>query len=84
MRYGILVCLVALALALDIAVFVATNDEAFEAFDPSHPSTLLPILMTRARAAWTATGALVQDLVDGFTAPFRERLHRPLPVEPAP
>ena len=82
MRYVILVCLLGLAIAVDLAVFIASTGEAFEAFDPYHPSTLLPILTQRLRAAADGTGEMVRDLVEGFTAPFRERVHRTLPTEP--
>lgn len=84
MRYVILACLVVLALALDCAVFIATTDEAVEAFDPYHPATLLPIVANSCRAAATAASELLRDLLDGVTAPHRERMHRTLSTEPLP
>lgn len=84
MRYVILVCLVALALALDLAVLISTSDDLLESFDPRHPATLVPIVAKRMHDLATATGNLMRDLVEWFAGPYRERLQRTLPVEPAP
>ncbi len=84
MRYVILACVLGLAIVLDLAVLVATSDDMLESFDPFHPATLLPIVANRVHTVSTTAGEIVRDLVDWFTAPYRERLHRTLPTEPAP
>ncbi len=84
MRYVILACLLGLTIALDLAVFIASSDEAFESFDPHHPSTLLPIVAGRCRAASVAASQLLRDLLEGFTGPYRERLERTSPPDPPP
>jgi len=84
MRYIMLIGVLVLALGLDLAVFIASTDEALEAFDPYHPSTLVPILAHRGRVAAAGASELVRDLVEGFTAPFRARVHRTIPPEPMP
>jgi hypothetical protein len=84
MRYGILVCVVGLALALDLAVLISTSDDLLESFDPRHPSTLVPIVANRLHDLATAMGEVARDLVEWFVGPYRERLHHTLPAEPAP
>ncbi len=84
MRYLLLLCVLGLALTLDLSVLVATSGTMLESFDPRHPATLLPIVADRLHTVSTATGELVRDLVEWFAAPYRERLQRTLPTEPAP
>jgi hypothetical protein len=84
MRYVILAFVLGLAIVLDLAVLVATSDDMLESFDPLHPASLVPIVADRVHNLSAAAGELVRDLVDWFTAPYRERLQRTLPIEPAP
>ncbi len=79
MRYGILVCLLGLAIALDLFVLVATSDDAFGSFDPLHPATLLPIAAHEMHAVATATGEFMRDLLAWFTAPHHPRFAEPPP-----
>jgi hypothetical protein len=85
MRYVILVCLLGLAIAFDLAVFIATTDDAFESFDPYHPATLLPIVASRLHALRSQVRELdVHALLDALAAPYREtiRHERPTPSQP--
>jgi hypothetical protein len=82
MRYVILVALLSPAIALGLAVVIATTDGTLES--PYHPAALLPIVANDFRAAATAASELLRDLLDGFTAPYRERIPRTLPTEPPP
>ncbi len=83
MRYVILVCVLGLALTLDLSVLIATSDDSLEAVDLRRPATLLPIVADRMHDVATAAGELMRDLVEWFAAPYRERLHHSLPAEPA-
>ena len=72
MRYVILVCLLGLALAFDLAVFVASSDDSLESFDPLRPATLLPIVAGRLHVLKSQIRALdVHDFLDMLTAPYR-------------
>lgn len=84
MRYVILVCLLGLALALDLTVLIATSDDSSEAFDLRHPATLVPIVAHRVHTVSTAAGEFVRDLVEWVAAPYRERLQRTLPTDAPP
>ena len=82
MRYVILVCLLGLAIALDLAVFVAASDDAFESFDPFHPATLLPIVAGRFHALESQVRELdVRDLLDVLAAPYREPIRHESPTQ---
>jgi hypothetical protein len=71
MRYVLLACLIALGLTCALSVVVTTaDDRELEAFDPFRPATLLPIVANRLHDL----RPLVHDLVDAFTAPYRQRL----------
>jgi hypothetical protein len=81
MRYGLVVLLICLGIAFDLSVYIATSDDAFDAFDPLHPATLLPILANRYRELHSQGRGWLRNLVDEFTAPFRERLRHEKPKE---
>lgn len=83
MRYLILICVLGLAIVCDLGVYVATSADAFESFDPLHPATLLPIVLGRLQALRARVGDLVNDLVEEFAAPYRERIRHEYPT-PAP
>ena len=73
MRYVILVGLLSLALAFDLAVFVASSDDALESFDPLQPATLLPIVAGRLHALKSQLRELdVRHFLDVLAAPYRE------------
>lgn len=74
MKNVLLVCVLGLAVAVEVAVFIAASDDSFASFDPHHPATLLPILAGRLHAFRSTARKLVRALVDEFTAPYRERL----------
>lgn len=75
MRYVILVGLLALAIAFDLAVFVAASDESLGAFDPYRPATLLPIVESRLHVLQAQVRELdVRDFFDTLAAPY----HRPI------
>ncbi len=84
MRYLLLVCVLVLALALDLSVLIATSDDSLESIDPLHPATLLPIVANRMHNVGTAAGDLAHDLAIWVAAPYRSNLHQTLPVAPAP
>ncbi len=79
MRYGILTCLLGLAIVFDLFVLVATTHDAFDSFDPLHPATLLPIAAHEMHAVATAAGDLVRDLVAWFAAPYHALSAAPAP-----
>jgi hypothetical protein len=82
MRYVLLVCLLGLAIALDLAVFVAASDDAFESFDPFHPATLLPIVAGRLHALKSQVRELdVRDLLDALAAPYRGPIRHESPTQ---
>ena len=75
MRYVILVCLLGLAIAADLAVFMAASDEALEPFDPYRPATLFPIVARRLHALEAQARELdVHALFDVLAAPYRTPL----------
>ena len=82
MRSMIFACLLGPALALGLAVGIAAFGELTAS--PYHPATCLPMVADRLEAVATAASELVRDLVEGFTAPFRARVHRTIPPEPMP
>jgi hypothetical protein len=84
MRYVLLACVVVFAITCDLAVLIAVSDDAFETFDPLHPATLLPIVANGLHALRVQAGEAVNDLVKWFTAPYRERLQRPIPPDSLP
>ena len=75
MRYLLLVGVLILAIACDLTVFIASSDDALETFDPLRPATLLPIMADRLHTLRTQVAAFVNDLVEEFAAPYRERIH---------
>ena len=79
MRYRILIGVLGLALALDLALLVATGDDALESFDPLRPATLLPIVEHGLHELAAAAGDFVRDLVAWFAA-----LHHSLPAASGP
>ena len=82
MRYVILVCLLGLAIALDLAVFVGASDDAFDSFDPVHPATLLPIVASRLHALTSQVRELdVRELLDALAAPYREPIRHESPTQ---
>jgi hypothetical protein len=84
MRYLILVCVLGLAIAVEVAVLIAASDDSFASFDLHHPATLLPILAGRLHAFRPAARKFVRALVDEFTAPYRERLGHESPTQSLP
>jgi hypothetical protein len=81
MKCFIFVCLLCLAIALDLAAFVGTSDDVFEPFDPLHPATLLPIVAGRLDAVKSQAGELdVQAFLDELAAPYREQLRHESPT----
>jgi len=84
MKYFILVCLVCLAIALDLAVFVAESDDVLESFDPLHPATLLPIVAGRLHALQSQVRELdARPFLDVLAAPSLEQLRHEGPT-PSP
>lgn len=83
MRYLLLVGLLCLAVALDLALFVSASDEALEQFDPFRPATLLPIVSGRLHALESQVRALdVRDFLDALAAPYREPAQAENPAQP--
>lgn len=83
MRYALLTLLLALAIAFDLAIFLAASEEPRGAFDPHHPATLLPIVIDRLHAL----GGQVREFdaghfLDVLAAPYRERLRHEGPPPP--
>ena len=75
MRYVLLVCLLGLALAFDLGVFIASSDDAAGTFDPLQPATLLPIMAERLHTLRSQVGELdVRHFLDIFVTPYREGL----------
>ena len=84
MRYVILVGLLGLAIAVDLAMFMTPPDEALEPFDPYRPATLVPIVMRRLHALDVQVRALdVHALFDLRAAPDRKQL-QPASATPIP
>jgi hypothetical protein len=78
MRYVLLICLI--AFALPCALIMTADDRELESFDPYHPATLLPIVVSRLHDLQP----LVRDLVDAFTAPYRKRIQQQTTLPPEP
>lgn len=76
MRYVLVVCLVGLGLGLILFGLGATPGDPLSSFDPHRPATLLPVAEHRIRELKSAVIELLGDLVDEFTAPYRERIRR--------
>jgi hypothetical protein len=80
MRYVLLVCLLGLAIALDLTVFVAASDHSLASFDPLHPATLLPIVTGRLHALRSQVRELdMREFFDALAAPYRKRIQRESP-----
>ena len=83
MRYIILVCLLGLALAFDLVVFVASSDDSFESFDPLRPATFLPTVAGRLHALKSQVRELdVRHFLDVLAAPYREPNRHEDPTQP--
>lgn len=84
MRYVLLTCLLGLAIACDLAMFIASSDDAPEFFNPLHPTTLVPIMEDRLYTLRSQVAEFdVRHFLDVLAAPYRT----PLPYEgptPAP
>lgn len=84
MRSVLLVWLLGLPLIFGLGVLIATSDDSLESFDLHRPATLLGMAESRLREIQSHVRRLLRDLLDEFTAPYHERLHRTLPTEPLP
>ena len=76
MRYLILICLIGLGLSLIALGLAGTPGDRLASFGPHHPAALLLSIDNRLHAFRSAATELLRDLVDEFTAPYRERLRR--------
>jgi hypothetical protein len=74
MRYILLACLLALALALELGALVATSDDSFGSFDPYHPATLFPIVASHVEDLQSRVRLRVGELVDTVIAPYRMQI----------
>jgi len=74
MRYILLACLLALAVAFDLGVLIATSDDSFGSFDPYHPSSLFPIVAGHVQELQSRVRVCVTDLLDTVIAPYRTQL----------
>ena len=84
MRYVILVGLLGLAMAVDLAVFMTASDDALEPFDPYRPATLFPIVIRRLHVLEAQARELdVHALFDLFAAGYRKQL-QPASETPSP
>ena len=83
MRYVILACVLGLVIACDLALFIASSDDALGTFDPLHPATLLPIMADRLHALRVQVGEWVNVLVEDLAALYREHIGHEGPT-PAP
>jgi hypothetical protein len=82
-RYLLLVGLLCVAIALDLALFVSASDDAFEPFDPFRPATLLPILAGRLHTLETHVRSLdARDIFNVLVAPYREPAQHQSPTQP--
>jgi hypothetical protein len=85
MKNVLLVCLLGLAIALELALFIAMVDDSRESFDPRHPATLLPVVAGRLDTLRSEVERRVRELIDRSTAAFRERIEHetqtPSPVQ---
>jgi hypothetical protein len=74
MKNVLLMCLLGLAIALELALFIAMADDSRESFDPLHPATLLPVVASRLHALRSQAELHVREFIDASTAAFRERV----------
>ena len=74
MRYILLAFLLALAVAFELGVFVATSDDSFGSFDPYHPATLFPIVASRMQDLQSHVRLRVGELVEVAIAPYRMQI----------
>ena len=74
MKNVLLLCVLGLVLALELALFIAATDDSFASFDPHHPATLLPVVAHRLHNVRSQVEARVRELIDMSTAAFRERI----------
>jgi len=73
MRYVLLLCLLGLAIAVDLGVFIARSDDALASFNPLRPATLVPIVASRLQALRSQVRELdVRDLFDALTGRYTE------------
>lgn len=84
MRSARLVWLLGLPIVFGLGVLIATSDDALESVHLHRPATLLGMAESRLHEIQSHVRELLRDLLDEFTAPYRERLHRTLPTEPLP
>jgi hypothetical protein len=70
MRYVLIIVMI--GFIVTCALIGTADDAELSAFDPFRPATILPIVAKRAQQV----PPLVRDLVDGLTAPFRQRIER--------
>lgn len=78
MRYALVSLMLGVIL---ICVLIGTADDAeLAAFDPFHPTSLLPIVAHRMQKV----PFLVREFVDEFTAPYRQRVERATTLPPEP
>lgn len=77
MRYILVACLLALAVAFDLGVLITTSDDSLGSFDPYYPSSLFPILAGHVQDLQSRMRLCVNDLVDAVIAPYRTQFrHR--------
>jgi hypothetical protein len=74
MRYILLACLLALALAFELGVLIATSDDSFGSFDPYHPATLFPIVASQIQDLQSRVRVRVTEFVDAVIAPYRTQI----------
>ena len=84
MRYVLLACALVFAIAFDLGVFVGTPDDAFRAFDPHRPATLVPFVTGRIHELQSRLRLHVSDLVDAVTATYREWIRHGAPLDAEP
>jgi len=84
MRYVLLACVFVFAIAFDLGVFVGTSDDAFRAFDPHRPATLVPVVTGRIHGLQSRLRLHVSDLVDAVTATYREWIRHGAPLDAEP
>lgn len=84
MRYVLLACVLVLAIVFDLGVFVGTSDDAFRAFDPHRPATLVPVVTGRIHELQSRLRLHVSDLVDAVTATYRTWIRHGAPLDSEP
>jgi hypothetical protein len=81
MRSVLLACLLGLSIACDLAMFIASSDDAPESFNPLHPTTLVPIMENRLHTLRCQVAELdMRHFLDVLAAPYRERLEHEGPT----